>query len=63
MDQTLKLLAEKLGEERQRISDDLVMGRAEEHAQYMHGCGIIRGFDIAQGLLSDIAKLQENDND
>ena len=34
MDQTLKLLAEKLGEERQRISDDLVMGRAEEHAQY-----------------------------
>jgi hypothetical protein len=59
----IKVIAEKISAERAVFVEDLAMGRAEEHAQYMHGCGIIRGFDIAQGLLSDIAKLQENDDD
>jgi hypothetical protein len=59
MDEVLKHLAKKVGEEEERIKDDLSMGRAEEHAQYMHACGIIRGFQIVQGLIAELASNME----
>jgi len=59
----IKFLASKISEEREVFVEDLAMGRAEEHAQYMHACGIIRGFDIVQGLLADLAKNVERDDD
>jgi len=59
----IKFLANKIAEEREVFVEDLAMGRAEEHAQYMHACGIIRGFDIVQGLLADLAKNVERDDD
>jgi hypothetical protein len=64
MDETLKILAKQLAEEEQRIKDDMAQGRAEEYAQYMHACGIIRGFQIAQGLIGTlIQNLQEDDDE
>ncbi len=59
----IKFLANKIAEEREVFVEDLAMGRAEEHAQYMHACGIIRGFDIIQGLLADLAKNVEGEDD
>ncbi len=59
----IKFLANKIAEEREVFVEDLAMGRAEEHAQYMHACGIIRGFDIVQGLLADLAKNVERGDD
>jgi hypothetical protein len=59
----IKFLANKIAEEREVFVEDLAMGRAEEHAQYMHACGIIRGFDIIQGLLADLAKNVERGDD
>jgi hypothetical protein len=59
MDEVLKHLAKRVGEEEERIKDDLSMGRAEEHAQYMHACGIIRGFQIVQGLIAELASNME----
>ena len=59
----IKFLASKISEEREVFVEDLAMGRAEEHAQYMHACGIIRGFDIVQGLLADLAKNVERGDD
>jgi|TARA_R100000149_G_scaffold52607_1_gene22529 hypothetical protein len=64
MDETLKILAKQLAEEEQRIKDDMAQGRAEEYAQYMHACGIIRGFQIAQGLIGTlIQNIQEDDDE
>jgi hypothetical protein len=59
----IKVVANKIAEERAIFVEDLAMGRAEEHAQYMHACGIIRGFDIVQGLLADLAKNIERGDD
>ena len=59
----IKVIANKIAEEREVFVEDLAMGRAEEHAQYMHACGIIRGFDIIQGLLADLAKNVERGDD
>ena len=59
----IKFLANKIAEEREVFVEDLAMGRAEEQAQYMHACGIIRGFDIIQGLLADLAKNVEGEDD
>ena len=63
MDETLKVLAQQIGEEEQRITEDLAMGRAEEHAQYMHACGIVRGFQITQGLIASMMRNMEEDNE
>ncbi|MAL10793.1 MAG: hypothetical protein CMF74_14165 [Maricaulis sp.] len=64
MDETLKILAKQLAEEEQRIKDDMAQGRAEEYAQYMHACGIVRGFQIAQGLIGTlIQNIQEDDDE
>ena len=63
MDETLKVLAQQIGEEEQRITEDLAMGRAEEHAQYMHACGIVRGFQITQSLIASMVRNMEEDDE
>jgi len=63
MDETLKVLAQQIGEEEQRITEDLAMGRAEKHAQYMHACGIVRGFQITQGLIASMMRNMEEDDE
>ena len=37
MDETLKVLASQLGEEEQRIKDDMAQGRAEEYRSRFEG--------------------------
>lgn len=59
MDEVLKVLAEKLGEEETRIKEDLSMGRAEEYAHYMNSCGIVRGLQISQGIIADMLRNME----
>ena len=63
MDETLKVLANQLGEEEQRMKDDMAQGRAEEYAQYMHACGVIRGFQISQGLIATMLRNMEEDDE
>ena len=63
MDETLMALAKKLGEEEERMKDDMAQGRAEEHAQYMHACGIIRGFQITQGFIAAMLRHMEEDDE
>ena len=63
MEETLMALAKKIGEEEERITEDLAMGRAEEHAQYMHACGIVRGFHIVQSLIASMARNMEEDDE
>ena len=63
MDETLKVLANQIGEEEQRMKDDMEQGRAEEYAQYMHACGVIRGFQITQGLIASMMRNMEEDDE
>lgn len=63
MDDELLVAAKKIGEERERFVEDMAMGKAEEYAQYMHACGIIRGFDIVQGIIASLARKNMEDDD
>ena len=63
VDGTLKLLAEKLEEERKVILDSLGDGAAKDFAQYQNSAGIIRGLMIAQRHIADLAKNMEDDDD
>ena len=63
MDSTLKLLAEKLEEERNIILENLGDGHAQDYAQYQNSAGIIRGLMIAQRHIADLAKNMEMDDE
>ena len=63
MEETLMALAKKIGEEEQRIKDDMAQGRAEEYAQYMHACGVIRGFQLTQGFIASMLRHMEEDDE
>jgi len=63
MDLTLKLLTEKLEEERNIILENLGDGQAKDFAQYQNSAGIIRGLMIAQRHIADLAKNMEDDNE
>jgi len=62
-DGTLKLLAEKLEEERVVILESLGDGHAQDFAQYQNSAGIIRGLMIAQRHIADLAKNMEDDDE
>jgi redox-regulated HSP33 family molecular chaperone len=63
IDGTLKLLAEKLEEERKIILESLGDGPAQDFAQYQNSAGIIRGLMIAQRHIADLAKHMEDDDE
>ena len=63
MDSTLKLLAEKLEEERKIILENLGDGTATDFAQYQHSAGIVRGLMVAQRHIADLAKNMEMDDE
>jgi hypothetical protein len=63
MDGTLKVLAEKLEEERNIILENLGDGHAQDYAQYQNSAGIIRGLMIAQRYIADLAKNMEMDDE
>jgi hypothetical protein len=60
---TLKVLAQKLEEERNIILDSLGDGHAQDFAQYQNSAGIIRGLMIAQRHIADLAKNMEDDDE
>lgn len=63
IDGTLKLLAEKLEEERKIILENLGDGAATDFAHYQHSAGIVRGLMIAQRHIADLAKNMEEDDE
>jgi len=63
MDSTLKLLNEKLEEERKIILDSMGDGTAKDYAEYQHNAGRIRGLMTAQRIIADLAKHMETDDE
>lgn len=51
----LKHLSAKYREEMGVISDDMAMGKAEDHGSYKYACGIYRGLLIANNILMETA--------
>lgn len=41
----------------------LASGRAADHAEYRHVCGIIRGLNTAEQFINDLVQRLETDDD
>jgi hypothetical protein len=62
MNETLRILSDKIEEERKVIIEDLGMGRAKDYAQYQNAAGKVLGFMSVQGLIVDMLRnLREED--
>jgi hypothetical protein len=58
----IELLLSKNAEERKRKTEFLVAGTAKDYAEYRHICGVIRGLDLADEHLHDLAKRMNDDD-
>jgi hypothetical protein len=47
----LEYLTKKMQEEIKFITEDLATGKAKDHSEYRHSCGIVRGLTIAQNII------------
>ena len=63
LESTLKLLAERLEEERKVILENLGDGVATDFAHYQHSACIVRGLMVAQRHIADLAKNMEMDDE
>jgi len=61
-----KLLAhvsKEIDKLRQEQNIFVVSGRADNHAEYRHVCGIIRGLNYAQTIINDLVQKMEKSDD
>jgi len=59
----IQLLLSKNAEERNSKVEFLMAGSAKDYAQYQHICGVIRGLNIADAYLTDLAKRMNDDDE
>lgn len=63
-DKILAILAKKLQERIDQLSEALREGSAKDFAEYKDLCGVIRGLGLAQMEANDLLrKLKESNND
>lgn len=59
----LKHLSNRYQEELKNISDDMAMGKAEDHGAYKYACGIYRGLLIANNIVAETAQNMQASED
>lgn len=59
----LKYIADKLQEERIRLSEDMSLGKAKDFGDYKYACGIVRGLLLANNMIIETAERLESSND
>lgn len=59
VEKTLKLIAQKLDEERANIVESLGDSTAKDFGEYKYACGVVRGLLIAKSLVIDLASNLE----
>ncbi len=59
----LALIAKEIAKEKASQVDFLVSGRAEDHAEYRHICGVIRGLNTTESFINDLVQRMEKDDD
>ena len=63
MDPTLELLMSQIEDRRKQVIESLGDGAAKDYASYQNAAGYVRGLLTVQGLILDLAKRMENDDD
>jgi hypothetical protein len=61
-----KILAQtvrELQEQRAAQEDHITSGRAADHAEYRHVCGVIRGLTLAENTVNDLVQKLEKSDD
>ena len=61
--QLIKIIEERNTVEVKTLTDDLVMGKAKDYAEYKYYCGIIRGLTKANSLTQELAQQMRQDDD
>jgi hypothetical protein len=60
----IELLLKRNKEERDALISILIRGSAKDYAEYKSICGVIRGLDLADEHITDLAKrMNTNDDD
>jgi hypothetical protein len=59
----INLLLKHNDEERQALTEVLIRGSAKDFAEYKHICGVLRGLDLADAHIRDLAKRMASDDD
>jgi hypothetical protein len=62
-DDLLKYLSKRIQEEVDVIRNDLALGKAKDHGDYKHACGMIRGLLIANNILMETSERMRNDDE
>jgi len=63
IDQTLELLMSQIEEKRKQMLESIGDGAAKDFASYQHAAGYIRGLLTVQGMIADLAKRMETEDD
>ena len=59
----VELLLKRNEDERKALIEVIVSGSASDFANYKHICGVIRGLDLADEHIRDLAKRMNDDDD
>jgi hypothetical protein len=62
-DELLKYLSKQIQEEIAVIKDDLAMGKAKDHGDYKHACGLVRGLLMANNILMETSERMKKDDE
>jgi len=62
-DELLKYLSKQIQEEIVVIKDDLAMGKAKDHGDYKHACGLVRGLLMANNILMETSERMKKDDE
>jgi len=60
---TLALIVRELQEIRTGQEAHITGGRAADHAEYRHVCGVIRGLTLAENIVNDLVQKLEKSDD
>jgi hypothetical protein len=56
-------VASEIHKLRQEQAAFLAAGRADNHPEYKHVCGIIRGLNYAESIINDLVQRMEKNDD
>ncbi len=62
-DDLLKYLSKKIQEEVEVIKHDLALGKAKDHGDYKHACGMVRGLLVANNILMETSERMRKDDE
>ncbi len=60
--QALALVQKEIGKMRQEREAYIASGRASDHPEYRHVCGVILGLTLADNIINDLVQRINNDD-